>query len=76
MSEVTQKRQLAAIMFTDQSPDNLLAMEIHLALQHLGEITGEITTDEIPSRMCSTFCLPDSRRVLESTVRFHRNNAC
>jgi tRNA U34 5-carboxymethylaminomethyl modifying GTPase MnmE/TrmE len=32
-------------------------MEIRQALQPLEEITREITTDEIPSRMYSTFCL-------------------
>jgi tRNA U34 5-carboxymethylaminomethyl modifying GTPase MnmE/TrmE len=32
-------------------------MEIRHALHHLGEITGELTTDEIPSRMCDTFCI-------------------
>ena len=37
--------------------NDILAMEIKQALHHLGEITGEITTDEIPSRMYGTFCL-------------------
>jgi tRNA U34 5-carboxymethylaminomethyl modifying GTPase MnmE/TrmE len=32
-------------------------MEIHQPLHHIGEITGEITTDEIPSGMYRTFCI-------------------
>jgi tRNA modification GTPase len=32
-------------------------MEIRQALHHLGEITREITTHEIPSGMYSTFCI-------------------
>ena len=37
--------------------NDILAMEIRQALHHLGEITGEITTDEIPSGMYGTFCI-------------------
>jgi tRNA modification GTPase len=37
--------------------NDLLAMDIRQALHHLGEITGEITTDEIPIRMYGTFCI-------------------
>jgi tRNA modification GTPase len=37
--------------------NNLLAIEIRQALHYLGEITGEITSDEIPSRMYGTFCI-------------------
>lgn len=31
------------------------------------EITGEITTEEIPSGMYGTFCMPAGRQVLESS---------
>jgi len=38
------------------SPD-LLTVDIHTALYHLGEITGEITTDEILGAIFSRFCI-------------------
>ena len=38
------------------SPD-LLTVDIHKALYHLGEITGEITTDEILGAIFSRFCV-------------------
>jgi tRNA modification GTPase len=37
--------------------NDILAKEIRQALLHLGEINGEITSDEIPSRMYGTFCI-------------------
>jgi len=38
------------------SPD-LLTVDIHKALYHLGEITGEITTDEILGAIFGRFCI-------------------
>jgi tRNA modification GTPase len=38
------------------SPD-LMTVDIHKALYHLGEITGEITTDEILGAIFSRFCV-------------------
>ena len=38
------------------SPD-LLTIDIHLALHHLGQITGEITNDEILGNIFSKFCI-------------------
>jgi tRNA modification GTPase len=32
-------------------------MEIRLALHHLGEITGEITTDDLLDNIFSKFCI-------------------
>ena len=37
--------------------NDILAMEIRQALHHLGEITREITADEIPWGMYFTFCI-------------------
>ena len=58
---MSQERVLAAIMFTDivgyTISNDILAMPFLQALHHLREITGEITTDEIPSGMYGTFCL-------------------
>ena len=38
--------------------NDLLAMDIRQALHHLGEITGEITTDDLLDNIFSKFCLP------------------
>jgi tRNA modification GTPase len=41
---------------TSLTPD-LLTVDIRKALYHLGEITGEITTDEILGNIFSKFCI-------------------
>jgi tRNA modification GTPase len=41
---------------TDVTPD-LFTVDIRKALHHLGEITGEITTDEILGSIFSKFCI-------------------
>ncbi len=43
-------------MLAGISPD-LLTVDLHKALYHLGEITGEITTDEILGAIFSRFCV-------------------
>ena len=42
---------------TNKSNTDLLAMDIKYALNHLGEITGEITNDEILGNIFSKFCI-------------------
>ena len=41
----------------NKSNPDLLAMDIKYALNHLGEITGEITNDEILGNIFSKFCI-------------------
>ena len=41
----------------NQFPSDLLAMDIREALHYLGEITGEITTDEILGNIFKNFCI-------------------
>jgi len=36
---------------------DFLAMDIHQALHYLGEITGEITTDDLLDNIFSKFCI-------------------
>lgn len=38
-------------------PSDLLAVDIRQALFHLGEITGEITTDDLLGKIFSSFCI-------------------
>ncbi|MFA8451193.1 MAG: tRNA uridine-5-carboxymethylaminomethyl(34) synthesis GTPase MnmE [Bacteroidales bacterium] len=43
--------------FNDGIPTDLISIDIRQALHHLGEITGEITTDEILGNIFSKFCI-------------------
>jgi tRNA modification GTPase len=38
-------------------PTDIIAADIREALHYLGEITGEITTDELLSNIFSKFCI-------------------
>jgi tRNA modification GTPase len=40
-----------------QMSGELLAMDIRKAIFHLGEITGEITTDDLLGNIFSKFCI-------------------
>jgi len=40
-----------------QLPTDLLAQDIREALHHLGEITGEVTTDEVLGNIFKNFCI-------------------
>ncbi|MGA2405704.1 MAG: tRNA uridine-5-carboxymethylaminomethyl(34) synthesis GTPase MnmE [Bacteroidales bacterium] len=41
----------------DQIPEDLIAIDIRQAIHYLGEITGEITTDEILGNIFKNFCI-------------------
>jgi tRNA modification GTPase len=43
--------------FDNDIPTDLIAIDIRTALHHLGEITGEITTDEILGNIFGKFCI-------------------
>ncbi|MCF8307857.1 MAG: hypothetical protein K9I68_02495, partial [Bacteroidales bacterium] len=43
--------------FEQGIPSDLISIDIRTALHHLGEITGEITTDEILGNIFSKFCI-------------------
>ncbi len=43
--------------FEQGIPSDLIAIDIRTALHHLGEITGEITTDEILGNIFGKFCI-------------------
>lgn len=49
------ERALAAL--NDGIPTDLLAMDIRQVLHYIGEITGEITTDEVLGSIFSKFCI-------------------
>lgn len=43
--------------FANNIPGDLIAVDIRKALYHLGEITGEITSDELLGNIFSKFCI-------------------
>jgi tRNA modification GTPase len=43
--------------FHDNLPTDLIAIDLKQALYHLGEITGEITNEEILGNIFSRFCI-------------------
>jgi tRNA modification GTPase len=43
--------------FNNQVPGDLVAIDIRKGLFHLGEITGEITTDDLLGNIFSKFCI-------------------
>jgi tRNA modification GTPase len=54
-AEVAMKRVLEGI--ENNLTTDLLALELRLALSHLGEITGEISTEELLGNIFSRFCI-------------------
>ena len=44
-------------LFKDNSGEELLAMEIRHALTAVGEITGEVTTEQVLNHVFGTFCI-------------------
>ena len=43
--------------FNNEIPTDLISIDIRVALHHLGEITGEITTNEILDSIFMKFCI-------------------
>ncbi|MBW7858235.1 MAG: tRNA uridine-5-carboxymethylaminomethyl(34) synthesis GTPase MnmE, partial [Leptonema sp. (in: Bacteria)] len=44
-------------LWNDNAPDEICAVEINDALHQVGQITGEITTEEVLGRIFSVFCV-------------------
>lgn len=44
-------------LWDEQAPDEIIAVEIDLALEQIGQITGVIDTEEILGRIFSVFCV-------------------
>jgi tRNA modification GTPase len=49
-------RQSHGIVLHEEPPE-MLALELRLALEHLGEMTGAVYTDELLDRIFSRFCI-------------------
>jgi tRNA modification GTPase len=49
--------EAAVLLLQQQAGMELIAEELLLAQQHLGEITGKVTSDELLGRIFSSFCI-------------------
>ena len=46
-----------ALQLSERHAGELMAEELRLAHQALGEITGEVTSDELLGKIFATFCI-------------------
>ena len=57
LSKVNESLLRVKIGLYEGIPEDLIAMDIRQAIHYLGEITGEITTDEILGNIFRNFCI-------------------
>jgi tRNA modification GTPase len=57
MKKTSTALKTARTNLNNQMPTDIIAADIREALHYLGEITGEITTDELLSNIFSKFCI-------------------
>ena len=57
LSQVSESLGRVVSGLDESIPDDLIAIDIRQAIHYLGEITGEITTDEILGNIFKNFCI-------------------
>jgi tRNA modification GTPase len=57
LSQVTESLRRVLEGLENDLPEDLIAIDIRQAIHYLGEITGEITTDEILGNIFKNFCI-------------------
>ena len=57
LSQVTESLRRVSDGLENNLPEDLIAVDIRQAIHYLGEITGEITTDEILGNIFKNFCI-------------------
>jgi tRNA modification GTPase len=57
LSQVTESLERVLDGLKNNLPEDLIAIDIRHAIHYLGEITGEITTDEILANIFRNFCI-------------------
>jgi tRNA modification GTPase len=57
LSKVTESLRRVVAGLNDKLPDDLIAIDVRQAIHYLGEITGEITTEEILGNIFRNFCI-------------------
>jgi len=57
LTKTDEALDLVLVGINDQVTNDFVAMDIRQALHHLGEITGQITTDDLLANIFSKFCI-------------------
>ena len=57
LTQVSESIERVLIGLDNQIPEDLIAIDIRQAIRYLGEITGEITSDEILGNIFKNFCI-------------------
>jgi tRNA modification GTPase len=57
LSSISESLERVLNGLEDEIPEDLIALDIRQAIHYLGEITGEITTDEILGNIFRNFCI-------------------
>ena len=57
LTKVLESIEIIEKDFQNNLPSDLIASDIRTALHHLGEITGEVTTEDILTNIFSKFCI-------------------
>ncbi len=55
--KVTESLERVLSGLEEKIPEDLIAIDVRQAIHYLGEITGEITTDEILGNIFKNFCI-------------------
>lgn len=56
-SKIKESLKTVLDLWEDHAPDEIVAIEIQQALNHIAELTGEITTEDVLGRIFSMFCI-------------------
>ncbi len=57
LTKASESIQLARGSITDRRPPELVAVDVQDAIDHIGEVTGAITTEDVLDRVFSEFCI-------------------
>jgi tRNA modification GTPase len=57
LTKVTENLERVLSGLKNDLPEDLIAIDVRQAIHYLGEITGEITTDEILGNIFRNFCI-------------------
>jgi len=57
LSNAVASLRLARQSIGDHQPPDLVAVDVQDALDHLGEVTGAVTTEDVLDRIFSEFCI-------------------
>lgn len=56
-TKILESLEKLELLWNQNAPDEIVAAELNFAIEHLGELTGEITTEDILGRIFSMFCI-------------------